>query len=135
MEGCSVTVDTARGPVDPVETALAILGGKWKPLVIWYLKDETLRFTQLVGRIPKVTPRMLTKQLRELERDGLISREVFPEVPLRVEYSLTEQGRAAITVLEALYTWGTGYVNGENERISRSVRSPPREKGQKRGRV
>ena len=111
-EKCKVTVETPLGPVDPVETALTVIGGKWKPLVIWHLQEGKLRFKELTVHIPKVTPRMLTKQLRELEKDGLITRIVFAEVPLRVEYSLTAQGRAAIPVLEALYAWGTGYLVG-----------------------
>ena len=114
---CEVTVETARGPVDPVETALTVIGGKWKPLVIWYLQERTLRFTELAVHIPKVTPRMLTKQLRELETAGLITRMVFAEVPLRVEYSRTAQGRAVIPVLEALYVWGTGYLAGPDKTL------------------
>lgn len=120
---CEVTVETARGPVDPVETALTVIGGKWKPLVIWYLQERTLRFTELAVQIPKVTPRMLTKQLRELETAGLITRMVFAEVPLRVEYSLTAQGRAAIPVLEALYVWGTGYLAGPEKTLPAGIDS------------
>jgi DNA-binding HxlR family transcriptional regulator len=95
---------------DPVETALGIIGGKWKPLIIWNLKNETLRYSELQKRIPKVTPRMLAKQLRELEEQKIIIRKVYPEVPLRVEYTATELGLAAIPVLEALYIWGADYL-------------------------
>ncbi|WP_407355060.1 winged helix-turn-helix transcriptional regulator [Methanolobus sp. WCC5] len=95
---------------DPVETALDVIGGKWKPLIIWNLKDRTLRYTELQKSIPKVSPRMLTKQLRELEDENVITRKVYPEVPPRVEYTVTELGLATIPILEALYIWGADYL-------------------------
>ena len=94
----------------PVEAALLVIGGKWKALIIWQLKDGTLRFTQLMDHLPMVSPRMLTKQLRELEDDGVVLREIFPEVPPRVEYSLTGLGKSVIPVLEALCRWGSEYL-------------------------
>ncbi|HOJ96693.1 MAG TPA: helix-turn-helix domain-containing protein [Methanospirillum sp.] len=94
----------------PVEAALAVIGGKWKTLIIWQLKDGCLRFTQLMDRMPMVSPRMLTKQLRELEDDGVITRTMYPEVPPRVEYSLTDLGASVIPVLESLCAWGSEYL-------------------------
>jgi DNA-binding HxlR family transcriptional regulator len=94
----------------PVETALVVIGGKWKALVIWQLKTETMRFTKIMERIPMVSPRMLTKQLRELEKDALIIRTVYPEVPPRVEYSLTPLGLSVVPVLEELCRWGSEYL-------------------------
>jgi len=94
----------------PVEAALVVIGGKWKALILWQLRDETLRFTQITQRLPMVSPRMLTKQLRELEEDAVISRKVYPEVPPRVEYSLTPLGQAVVPVLESLCSWGAEYL-------------------------
>jgi DNA-binding HxlR family transcriptional regulator len=94
----------------PVEAALFVIGGKWKALIIWQLRSETLRFTHLLERLPMVSPRMLTKQLRELEKDGVITRRIFPEVPPRVEYSLTPLGYSVVPVLESLCAWGTEYL-------------------------
>lgn len=94
----------------PVEAALVVIGGKWKALILWQLRNETLRFTQLIERLPMVSPRMLTKQLRELEEDAVIIRKVYPEVPPRVEYSLSELGRSVVPVLESLCAWGAEYL-------------------------
>ncbi|NLV25727.1 MAG: helix-turn-helix transcriptional regulator [Methanomicrobiales archaeon] len=94
----------------PVEAALAVIGGKWKALIIWQLKSDTLRFTQLMERLPMVSPRMLTKQLRELEDDGVVIRTIYPEVPPRVEYTLSQLGTSVIPVLEALCLWGSEYL-------------------------
>lgn len=94
-------------PGCPVEAAISLIDGKWKCLVLWHLLDEgTLRFNELRRRIPGVTQRMLTNQLRELETDGLLHREVYPQVPPKVEYSLTDLGRSLSPVLVALKTWG-----------------------------
>ena len=77
----------------PVSTALNIIGGKYKPLILWHLLNGTLRFSGLKKLIPGVTAKMLTQQLRELENNALISRKVFPVVPPKVEYSLTQEGK------------------------------------------
>ena len=94
----------------PVEAALVVIGGKWKALIIWQLKTETLRFTEIMERLPMVSPRMMTKQLRELEEDAVIIRKVYPEVPPRVEYSLTSLGLSVVPVLEDLCKWGAEYL-------------------------
>lgn len=91
----------------PVEAALDIIGGKWKGVILYHLlKDEVLRFGEIRRVLPGVTQRMLTKQLRELERDGVVVREVYAEVPPRVEYSLTETGKSLREVIKALEVWG-----------------------------
>lgn len=95
----------------PVETAIGLVGGKYKSLILWKLAGGTLRFSQLKKEVPCATPRMLTRQLRELEADGLIRRQVFPVVPPRVDYSLTAFGQSIRPVLEALYEWGSLYLN------------------------
>ena len=92
-----------------VEAALDELGGKWKPLILWILIDGKLRFSEINKILPSITQRMLTKQLRELEKDDLINRKVYAEVPPRVEYSLTEKGNSVMPILEALCDWGEKY--------------------------
>jgi DNA-binding HxlR family transcriptional regulator len=90
-----------------MELSLAVIGGKWKPLILWHLRDVgTLRFSALRRTMPTITQKMLTQQLRELEADGLITRTVHAEVPPRVEYGLTEHGRDIIPILEALCRFG-----------------------------
>lgn len=90
----------------PVEACLDLIGGKWKGVILSRLLDQTRRFNELKRTIPRITQRMLTTQLRELERDGLIVRKVFAEVPPRVEYSLTKKGRSLDSILKALLDWG-----------------------------
>ncbi|MBY4638982.1 helix-turn-helix transcriptional regulator, partial [Gluconacetobacter entanii] len=86
---------------------LELFGGKWKALILYHLfEDGVLRFGELRRRLPNVTQRMLTNQLRELEADGLVSRTVFPEVPPHVEYALTDLGKTLEPVIKALKTWG-----------------------------
>ena len=94
----------------PVEATLELIGGKYKALILWHLAGKKLRFTELRNVIHGATPKMLTQQLRELEADALIHREVFPVVPPKVEYSLTEQGRSLMPILVAMRDWGTGYL-------------------------
>ena len=97
----------------PVETTLSLIGGKYKALILWRLCGGTLRFSQLQKQIP-ATARMLTLQLRELENDGLISRTVYPEVPPRVEYAMTDLGRSLMPILTAMRSWGAEYLRGRN---------------------
>ncbi len=82
------------------------IGGKWKSIVLWYLRKGTMRFGALKAKIPDITDKMLSIQLKSLERDGLIRRQVFAEVPLRVEYTMTDEGRTLLPVLEELAKWG-----------------------------
>ena len=97
----------------PVEAALDVIGGKWKPLILWALGDDVLRFSELQKALPGVNTKMLTKQLRELEGDGVITRTVYPEVPPRVEYAITDFGRTLIPILQALCNWGAEYLGIE----------------------
>ena len=108
----------------PVEASIHLIGGKYKSLILWKLTDSTLRFSQLRKEIPSATAKMLTQQLRELESDGLIKREVFPVVPPRVEYSLTDLGASIRPVLESMYTWGTGYLQSLGLEVTCSMRPP-----------
>jgi len=90
----------------PVEGALEQIAGKWKGLIIFHLLDETLRFNELSRRVGTVTQRSLTKQLRELEADGIVRREVYAVVPPKVEYSLTDKGQSLRAAIDALREWG-----------------------------
>ena len=99
----------------PVETTLGVIGGKWKPLILFHLLGGTLRFGELQRRMPNVTRRMLTQHLRELEADGIVHREVYRQVPPKVEYSLTPAGRSLQPVLDAILQWGLGYLGVESE--------------------
>jgi DNA-binding HxlR family transcriptional regulator len=97
-----------------VEATLDVIGGKWKPLILWALGDKVLRFSELSKELPGVNAKMLTKQLRELEEDGVIQRKVYPEVPPRVEYAMTDFGKTLIPILQALCAWGAQYLGIEN---------------------
>ncbi len=92
-----------------VKVTLDVIGGKWKPLIMYLLKTETLRFSQLQRSIIGITQKMLTEQLRELERDGLVSRKVYPQVPPKVEYSMTQYGRTLLPILETMSDWGKAH--------------------------
>ena len=96
----------------PVEAALELIGGKWKGVILYHLLSETIRFNKLRQLMPGITQRMLTKQLRELEADKLISRKVYPEVPPKVEYSMTEYGNTLAPVINALHEWGSRHLSG-----------------------
>ena len=98
----------------PVATTLDMIGGKYKALILWHLSDKTMRFSQLKKAIASATPKMLTQQLRELECCNLIHREVFPIIPPKVEYSLTELGRSLLPVLVAMRDWGKDYLCSKN---------------------
>lgn len=90
-----------------VEVTISVIGGRWKPVIIFKLmKNEVLRFNELKRLVPGVTQRMLTNQLRELEADGIVNRKVYPEVPPKVEYSLTEYGRSLEHIMFAMREWG-----------------------------
>ncbi len=94
----------------PVEATLDAIGGKWKSLILWHLQEGTKRFGQLKRIIPGVTQKMLTSQLRELEADGLIHREVFAQVPPKVEYSLTQYGETLRPLLKVMCNWGKAHM-------------------------
>ena len=94
----------------PVEATLEMIGGKYKALILWHLSDGKLRFSELKKLISNATAKMLTQQLRELETSNLVHREVFPVIPPKVEYSLTETGKSLIPVLVAMRDWGAGYL-------------------------
>lgn len=89
-----------------VDLAMSHIGGKWKAIVLWYLRKDAKRFGELKKLIPAISEKMLSLQLRELESDGIVKRSIFPEVPPRVEYELTPEGKTLLPVLEAIALWG-----------------------------
>jgi len=93
-----------------VEATLELIGGKYKALILFHLIEGKLRFSELQRNIPKATPKMLTQQLRELERDNLLLRTVYPVIPPKVEYQLTDFGKSIIPVLESMCNWGSNYL-------------------------
>jgi DNA-binding HxlR family transcriptional regulator len=97
----------------PVDATLSLIGGKYKSLILWRLTDATLRFGELRKLIPQATPKMLTQQLRELEEHDLVIRTVYPVVPPKVEYSLTDLGRSIKPILSAMYEWGEDYLKSK----------------------
>jgi DNA-binding HxlR family transcriptional regulator len=90
----------------PVKLTASIIGGKWKPSLLFHLEGRTRRFCELQRLIPGLTKKMLTQHLRELEHDGIVHRKVYAEVPLRVEYSLTRHGESLKPILKLMSAWG-----------------------------
>lgn len=93
-----------------VQATLKILGGKWKILILWHLKDKARRYSELKRLMPEITEKMLIQQLRELENDGIVNRKVYSDIPPKVEYSFTDYGRSLEPVLKALCEWGQEHL-------------------------
>lgn len=91
---------------NPVEFAMDRIGGTWKMPILWRLKDSVLRYGELKKDMPRITHKMLTSQLRELEEEGFIERKVYPVVPPKVEYSITKRGRKSIVIIETIRNYG-----------------------------
>lgn len=98
----------------PVSSTLELIGGKYKALILWHLSENTLRFSELRKAITGATAKMLTQQLRELEASKLITRVVYPIIPPKVEYSLTELGKSLLPILVAMRDWGASYLRSKN---------------------
>lgn len=94
----------------PLTDLVDMIGGRWKVLALWRLQDGTKRFTELRRNMPGVTQKMLTQQLRQLEQDGLVSRKIFPQVPPKVEYTLTATGEELCALLQTLAQWATEHM-------------------------
>lgn len=103
-----------------LQGALSILVGKWKPTILLFLMSEgTMRYGELKKALVGITPKMLTNQLRELEEEGLISREVYPQIPPKVEYSITEYGMTLKPILEAMHEWGTKHITRKMDNVKK----------------
>ena len=96
-----------------VQTTLKILGGKWKILILWHLRDQVKRFGELKRLMPEITEKILIQQLRELEKDKIVNRHAYSEVPPKVEYSFTDYGRSLEPVLQVLCNWGEAHLSRE----------------------
>lgn len=100
----------------PVEATIRLIGGKYKAIILWHLMKGTLRYSELHKRMPKATDKMLAQQLRELEKDGLITRTVYPVVPPKTEYALTDFGKTLTPILDELCNWGKSYLEQNQTR-------------------
>lgn len=98
----------------PISASINVIGGKWKPVIIWVLLEKTYRFGELHKKISGIALKVLSRQLKDLERDGIVNRKVFPEVPPRVEYSLTEKGRSLSDIMESLANWSNHNILPQN---------------------
>lgn len=107
---CHMKEHCLRSDKCPMVLVQELLSGKWKILILWYLSYDTHRFSDLKKKVPSVTQKMLTQQLRSLEDDGLIYRKVHPVVPPKVEYGLTELGKKIIPILELMHGFGGEYL-------------------------
>jgi len=98
----------------PVEVVIDLISGKWKSETMWLIQDEPKRFGEIKRLLNGISPKVLTEQLRELEESGLVIRESYPEMPPRVQYSLSEQGRSLWPILEQMYDWGINYLESND---------------------
>lgn len=106
---------TNKGEICPMKLANDLVSGKWKILILWYLREQPRRFGELNRLLPAVSRGVLTQQLKQLESDKLVHREVFNEVPLKVVYSLTELGESFSKVLDVMQEWGEFYIDKNKE--------------------
>ncbi|MBC3536442.1 winged helix-turn-helix transcriptional regulator [Megasphaera hominis] len=100
----------------PVEAVLSLISGKYKCIILWHLMEGTQRYSELRRFVPQATPKMLTQQLRELEADGIVVRKVYPVVPPKTEYSLTDYGRTLSPIVQAMCDWGKKYMSDRIEK-------------------
>ncbi len=109
---CKSLSDSGEQTECPVAATLSVIGGKWKAVILYHLSHKRVyRFAELRREIPGISERILTQQLRQLERDEIVHREVYPEVPPKVEYSLTNYGKTLRPICEAMCDWGTKHVS------------------------
>lgn len=118
---CHMSQRCAKYQTCPMVFVHKLVSGKWKILILWYLTGGSLRFSEIKRKLPDVTQKMLTNQLRSLEDDGLIHREVYPVIPPKVEYSLTEVGSKMIPLLEQMYDFGVEYGESLNENSAEQI--------------
>ncbi len=109
----------------PITVTMRLVGGKYKVVLLWHLMHGTLRYSELHRVAPEATDKMLAQQLRELERDGLITRTVYPVVPPHTEYALTELGRSLVPVLDALGNWGRRYMEEKGHGTQKDAENVP----------
>ena len=112
---CHLHNDCNKFEVCPMILVQDMISGKWKMLILWYLSYQTLRFSDLQKRMPNVSQKVLSRQLKSLEEDELIDKKIYPVVPPKVEYSLTPLGRKVIPILEAMHKFGSNYLQDHFE--------------------
>lgn len=110
-EQCHMNEQCLKHEQCPMVLVQSIIGGKWKLLILWYLSYTVMRFSELKRKLPNITQKMLTQQLRSLEEDKLIFRKIYPVIPPKVEYGLTETGQKIIPILEMMHNFGENYLN------------------------
>jgi DNA-binding HxlR family transcriptional regulator len=128
----SIEEDTMEFSECPVAATLEVIGGKWKPLILFQLRDRPMRFSELRRMVPEATQKMLTQQLRDLERDGIIHRKVYAVVPPKVDYSLTDYGQTLKPLLALMCAWGSKHrsraaARRRRTKTPRPERAVPRE--------
>jgi DNA-binding HxlR family transcriptional regulator len=102
-----------------MDVTMDYIGGKWKTVVLWYLRNDKKRFSELRRLIPNITEKMLSLQLKDLENDGIVNRKIYPEVPPKVEYYLTDFGKTLIPMLEQIAKWGRGLAETKGKMIDK----------------
>ncbi|MGC4019854.1 MAG: helix-turn-helix domain-containing protein [Muricomes sp.] len=110
-ENCFMRETCRQDDICPMVLAYKLLSGKWKIMILWFLSDKVLRYNEILKRMPDVTQKMLTKQLRSLEEDHLITRYVYPTVPPKVEYEITEIGKQIVPIMEMMHKFGASYID------------------------
>jgi DNA-binding HxlR family transcriptional regulator len=106
--------ETELAAICPMHNVMKVLGGRWKIALLYFIHQSHNRFSSLQKKVPFITTKMLSQQLKELEKDNLITRKIYAEMPPRVEYSLTDTGQALLPVLEDLYRWGESHIKTRN---------------------
>src|SRR5688572_21067260 len=117
MKAAKAKTGKPAGPRCPAESTLQVLSGRWKVPIVWHLFGGTMRFSELRAALGEVTAKMLVQQLRELERDGVVKRRVYLQVPPKVEYSLTPTGRSLKPVIDAMCRWGKSRCSSPLPRV------------------
>jgi DNA-binding HxlR family transcriptional regulator len=108
MKNKGISEENLNNVTCPMEFAMNQISGKWKLVILWHIYDqEVIRFGELMKSINKITHKMLSNQLKELVNDGIIHKEIYKEIPPKVEYSLTEHGKTLIPIMEMLFEWGS----------------------------
>ena len=105
-----------------LDVTMHFIGGKWKTVVLWYLRKDKKRFSELKRLIPNITEKMLSLQLKDLERHGIVGRKVYPEIPPRVEYFLTDFGRSLVPMLEEIARWGRNLAQTKGKLVDREAK-------------
>jgi DNA-binding HxlR family transcriptional regulator len=105
-----------------MDITMDYIGGKWKTVVLWYLRKDRKRFSELRKLIPNITEKMLSLQLKDLEKDGIVGRKIYPEVPPRVEYFLTDFGKTLIPMLDEIAKWGRSLAQSKGKMVEKKAK-------------